>query len=291
MYLPASPIYIAIMRKTSIPYAVALLMAGILMTGFVNGQPGFSRLLTRFHFRVTGGSDDSVQQPSYSPYWFPVHSRAPSNYFAALNPYGISGWLDAAMGGATPIQNGSLRWDAVTSGDPVFRKVSSQVGLVRRIAPAVWMGLGLGFSYAGVRGYGSRWDPSSYVSVGGLLGSKTYWAMSGENFQILFVGKQGEGFNPMRIRVGLVQPVSERLSIYGGLEWETATKAAGLIRANYCLTPQWSIALGWGWNPDQLVLSVNHQLKRGWLSIGMAHDPVLGSSVSFLTGWNWGRKK
>lgn len=248
-------------------------------------QPGMSRLAGRFHFREITDPTDTTAQGISLPIWFPLPNGSPDFYVGAVNRFGVGGLTEWVLGGSMISALGGLRWDAFTSGDAHYRRAGGQLSVIRQLSAALWFGTGLGFSFTGIRGYGSSWQPQVRVGFAGMTGLNTYWGFGWENPQQLLSSKAWFGNEVMRIRFGLTHVLSSRLDFHGNLEWESVAGASGMLRANYWLTPQWKLALGWSWRPEQLLFSFQRQFRKGWMGMGFSQDPVLGSSFSFFSQW------
>lgn len=248
-------------------------------------QPGVSRLAGRFHFRDISSPADTAAPRISLPVWFPLTDGSPDVYFGAVNRFGLGGLTEWVLGGSMASGLGALRWDAFTSGDVHYRRAGGQLSVIRRMSPTIWFGTGMGISFTGIRGYGSSWVPQVRVGFAGMIGPKTFWGFGWENPQQVLSAKAWFGNEPMRLRVGLMHQLSSRLDFYGNLEWESVAGASGMLRANYWLTYQWKLGLGWCWRPEQLLFSFQRQFRKGWMGVGFSQDPVLGSSFSFFSQW------
>ncbi len=255
----------------------------------VSAQPGFSRQAGRFHFRPGSVAGDSGRWLIWLPNWFSVGSLQ-GWYGGAVNRYGLGALTEWMAGGHIRSAAHGIRWDAVTVGDAVHRRTNGQVGLVRALSRSVWVGTGLGFSLTQVRGYGTSASPTSHLFLGGLVGDRTVWGMSWENPQALLTQKGWYGNNPMRVRAGIAYSFSSKLCLYGGVDWERVASAAALIRGTYQLNREWSVELGWGWLPDQLLVGVHRRLRGGLVGLGFSQDPVLGPAFSFFSTWHRDKK-
>lgn len=133
-----------------------------------------------------------------------------------------------------------------------------------------------------MNGYGSRWVPAGNLSVGGVVSNRIVLGLRLDNPQAIMSSKAWYGYNPMRMRVGVVGMLSPKLSVYGGFDWEPVARTASVCTFTYRFSSKWKADLGWGWMPDQWIMGLHHLMCRGWVGLGFSQDPVLGSSFSFF---------
>lgn len=248
-------------------------------------QPGFSRAAGRFHFRQFVRSGDSGQVFIQLPNWFSLETRR-GGYLGAVNRFGLGALTECVAGIRLGSSANGIRLDGVTGGNSDYREGNFQVGLVRPLNGSLWVGSGLGLSFTQVRGYGTGLAPVGSIFLGGWLGDRMVWGISGENPQTLLTQKSWMGSNPLRVRAGVAYSFSYRLCVYGALEWERVGAAAALIRMSYQLNPDWGVNLGWGWSPDQFLVGLHRSLRSGSVGIGFSQDPVLGPGFSIFSQWD-----
>ncbi len=254
----------------------------------LSAQPGFSRQASRFHFRslsIASGQSISV------PYWQPVDPHATGLYVGAVSRYGLLSLTECMVGGRFSMGGNSFQWDVVSSGNVNFRTGTSQLGFNRLLSSKTWLGSTLGFSFTGVKGYQTQWSPVAGLTLGGMLGQQTTWGFGWENPQVILSEKFRRHASSMRLRFGLAQSFSSRLSAYGEMEWESVSEAAVMLRIFYRLNDRWKLDLGWGWSPEQLLFGLHRSIRGGWLGMGFSHDPQLGSSFSVFVNRNRLQKK
>ncbi len=251
----------------------------------IHAQPASSRVAGRFLFQEVYVTRDSTQLAVSLPLWHPLAQTGGGGYLVATNRYGMAGLTECLVGGSHRVAHGSMRWSGTATGDAIYQHVSGQFMLIRNLSERFHLGTGIGFSYARVAGYGSRWMPVGSIVLGGIIGPRTLWGLNWDNPQHLLVVKGWLSHTPMRIRFGVAQSISARLSVFGGMEWEPGLANGSILRLVYRPVDDWRLEVGTGWRPDQVMLGLNRRLKRGWLALSFAQEWSLGSS--FLIGYSW----
>jgi hypothetical protein len=99
------------------------------------------------------------------------------------------------------------------------------------------------------------------------------------------------GSQPGRIRGGMVYQYSSAVEFYAGMGWDSGMGTSSYLRVGYRLSSIWKLALGYGWQPDQIILSVQRWIRNGYLQVGFSQDPVLGSSFAFSVSRQLKEKK
>ncbi len=263
-----------------------LLFSLILVSSWLQAQPGGARAAGRFMFQDSHPYSDSLQSSISLPLWHPYAQVTCGGYLAAMNRYGLMALTECLFGGSRAIAHGSVRWSGSAAGDGRYQQVSGQFMLVRHLSERFQLGTGIGFSYAAVAGYGARWTPVGSLTAGGLVGSRTVWGMCWDNPQQLVLDKGWFGLSPMRIRVGIAHALSTRLSIYSGMEWEPGLANGSMIQLIYRPAMDWRLRLGTGWRPDQFLFGVDRRLRQGWVGFGFAQDWQMGSTFQVAYTWH-----
>ena len=208
-----------------------------------------------------------------------------------VNRFGLSGlnevWFGWMLGGSP----GLFRLDAQTVGDVDYRRATVQVSFHKKLTETFWLGSGLGVDLRATRGYGVRGMPTASVSAGGWVGKRILWGSVWENPQILLKTKVLGGRQIGRIRGAIVYRHAAAVEFSAGMDWESMGFTSFFLRGTYKFSPIWRMALGYGWQPDQIVLSVQRSVYKGCIGFGFSQDAVLGSSFSFQIGKVINQKK
>lgn len=291
MHPPHPQHYFVQMYNTRFFLFILCLLPALITSISSEGQPGYSVVSDRFLFRSADQGVDSSATFVSLPNWFAIPAETGQAQVGVVNRFGMAGLNEIVIGWMRPLGNGSFRLDGLTSGDVDFRQATIQAGISKRISKSFWLGSSLGFSMTSVRGYGTRWVPAVSVGVGGKLGEKIFWGSCWENPQIMLTAKGLLGSHPGRIRAGMVYHYSSAVEFYVGMGWESGMATSSYLRVGYRLSPIWKLALGYGWQPDQIILSVQRWIRNGYLQVGFSQDPVLGSSFAFSVSRHLKEKK
>ncbi len=291
MHRPSAQHYFAQMYNARFFHFIPCLLLALTAALSSEGQPGYSVVADRFLFRSADQCVDSSATFVSLPNWFAIPAETGQAQVGVVNRFGMAGLNEIVIGWMRPLGNGSFRLDGLTSGDVDFRQATIQAGISKRISKSFWLGSSLGFSMTSVRGYGTRWVPAVSVGVGGKLSEKIFWGSCWDNPQIMLTAKGLLGSQPGRIRGGMVYQYSSAVEFYVGMGWESGMATSTYLRVGYRFSPIWKLALGYGWQPDQIILSVQRSVRNGYLQVGFSQDPVLGSSFAFSVSRHLKEKK